>query len=812
MHGGARDKKTALMHSAKLDLKVMARMCDNSHTHLQWGATKANGTVFATAAERVYPKLFCRRLANAVRKQLGYKTPPSKLSSHTDKVSAGFQPRKGLVEIVPEYAEIRTIKRAEQKEGEKSLELTGSSEHGVVDGPVTHLDASAADLQADSESEASEIEEDQMMVGCPWTEEKFVERAATITHPFDRAARVPPAVAQAMTHIAAVGPSMLARERRDTLRHYSERAKNLEEAEKELHSKLNVDVQTVVTRKKILLFKEMLYDIHYDDPGVADLLTTGIKIVGTLQRTGIWTPRDNSARCSKKMLWAKAKQIQLEVMRHSPPGEHDQHLWDATMDEVADGCPRGPFTPHEVNQRVGSLWVAARRFPVIQGEKLRPVDDFSACMVNAAFGAEEKISLKSLDSVVGHARAWISSRGSDDTVTVTDTSGREWSAALHDEWKDEADSWQQVLGRITDLKSAYRQLPCHPAHRCFGLIGVKDPTSGQVRLFETLSLMFGETAAVYAFLRFSRALAAICSRVLHLVVVEFFDDFIQLEAQASAPSAQDSIEQLFDLLGWDIAMKEAKRLPFNRSFVALGVQVNLPPPGSRIMQIQCKPGRIANLADAVEKILATGQMSEKQAASIKGKLGFTENQVFCRIGGSLARLLSHWHSPTPLKLTAEVVEALRSTMASLESAGPRSISPQVSEQPVLLFTDGACEEVTTVGGIIFTPCGAIEYFGAVLTQECVESFKAKTEQKQVIGQAEIVPVLIAKLTWRKYLEGRRVLAFIDNDAARIGLIRSYSPVLPSLKLVMQSALWDYQHSCSVWYSVPPLSFLSLRLG
>ena len=49
--------------------------------------------------------------------------------------------------------------------------------------------------------------------------------------------------------------------------------------------------------------------------------------------------------------------------------------------------------------------------------------------------------------------------------------------------------------------------------------------------------MFGETAAVYGFIRISRALSAIASRLFYLLVVEYFDDFTQLEALKSMPMA-----------------------------------------------------------------------------------------------------------------------------------------------------------------------------------------------------------------------------------------------------------------------------------
>ena len=54
---------------------------------------------------------------------------------------------------------------------------------------------------------------------------------------------------------------------------------------------------------------------------------------------------------------------------------------------------------------------------------------------------------------------------------------------------------------------------------------------------------------------------------------------------------------------------------------------------------------------------------------------------------------------------------------------------------------------------------------------------------QVIGQAEIYPVVLAKLHWRNVLSNRRVLYFIDNDSARFALVKMNTPSPASITLV-----------------------------
>ena len=89
--------------------------------------------------------------------------------------------------------------------------------------------------------------------------------------------------------------------------------------------------------------------------------------------------------------------------------------------------------------------------------------------------------------------------------------------------------------------------------------------------------------------------------------------------------------------------------------------------------------------------------------------------------------------------------------------------------------------------------GVVECFGMRVADAQVDAWKTRMGQKQVIGQAELFPVLISKRTWASKLRNRRALYFIDNEAARLGLVKAYSPVLPSLDLIMGRLSWDHNN-------------------
>ena len=54
---------------------------------------------------------------------------------------------------------------------------------------------------------------------------------------------------------------------------------------------------------------------------------------------------------------------------------------------------------------------------------------------------------------------------------------------------------------------------------------------------------------------------------------------------------------------------------------------------------------------------------------------------------------------------------------------------------------------------------------------------------QVIGQAELLPVLVAAAIWRKDVTNRHTMFFIDQDAARRGLTNGYSSATRSGALI-----------------------------
>lgn len=116
MHGGQRAKHTDMIFGGGIGLSPLAKMCDGSHQHSPWGHTQEKGTHFATAAERNYPDLLCRRMALQAAKAHRVKGP-NKNEASDDKIHhTEQQPRRTHNEVVSEYKTVETFRGVAQDE------------------------------------------------------------------------------------------------------------------------------------------------------------------------------------------------------------------------------------------------------------------------------------------------------------------------------------------------------------------------------------------------------------------------------------------------------------------------------------------------------------------------------------------------------------------------------------------------------------------------------------------------------------------------------------------------------------------------
>ena len=135
-----------------------------------------------------------------------------------------------------------------------------------------------------------------------------------------------------------------------------------------------------------MLFKQLLWDIGYDDMAVVNLLMLGARICGPAAPSGIWRREQGPEQTiSIEDLWRSAPEAQRQFLEpSSAPACADNEerdfaneVWQVTLEEVRDGSLLGPFTARQITAKHGARWVGAKRFGIVRDGKLCPIDDFS---------------------------------------------------------------------------------------------------------------------------------------------------------------------------------------------------------------------------------------------------------------------------------------------------------------------------------------------------------------------------------------------------------------------------------------------------
>lgn len=132
------------------------------------------------------------------------------------------------------------------------------------------------------------------------------------------------------------------------------------------------------------------------------------------------------------------------------------------MDEVSKGWLQGPFTETEVKDKCGPLFVASPRFGLSQADKIRPIDDMSISLVNAAFAADFKLNLDGVDGIAVLARSFLESVKQDGSVEVVLSTGQQLVGKLRHTLS--LSSAMRLVGRTLDLEAVrlfHRESPAN---------------------------------------------------------------------------------------------------------------------------------------------------------------------------------------------------------------------------------------------------------------------------------------------------------------------------------------------------------------
>ena len=584
--------------------------------------------------------------------------------------------------------------------------------------------------------------------GLPWTPENFLKKACKLGHPALIDMGIPEDLDIALERHTVWTDQQLVKYRMDWCKQWLKRASELEAQEMLDRAQRPDHVQKNTAGKRLLLTQEMLESIQYEDIDALKFLRTGATLAGEIEKCGIFEQQFKPCLMTVEQLEYGANrrnQAVLAMTTSSGDADLDQRVLSETQEELAKGWARGPYKLHELPAGA----VISRRFPLAQSNKTRMIDDFSISGVNDSCVTHCKIDLHMIDTLGATVRKYFRScknRGRDSTL----------------------------VGKTFDLKSAYRQVPIHAEHLKYAYFSVYNHIKGCAEIYQLVTLPFGATHSVYCFLRLARMLHSLAARGLYLVNTNLYDDFVMLSRPASAVSADQSMELLFLLTGWQYAKEGKKATTFSSVCQALGVEFDFSKSEQHLMLVSNTTQRKQDLVAAISGAVQRGSLTKQEALVLRGRLGFADSFIHGRLGKlTLKKLIEHAYSRRK-ELEADTKLALLAMKARLESDQPMHVSDGELAQ-WYVYTDAAYASDTKTGGLgavlVDDQANVVEWFGIALSSDECKLFGASSKET-IIYELELAAAVLAFAYWRQRLRHNLTVWFGDNDSVRFALIRA----------------------------------------
>ncbi|CAE7223759.1 SLC24A2 [Symbiodinium sp. CCMP2592] len=762
-HGSQRKKATALLTNSEL-LHCLSGPCPGCSSHLPWGKL---GNTFATAEETGYPKLLCERIVSCVDKSAASRgIAPERLVA--SKVSAAraagqVQPRgRKFPPIISEFAYTMSVASAAAPTL-NSKHCLSASWHGVP--------AGAKLLRESVERGGSRLPEGNKFYtfGVYRSMQAFLNEAKLVVHPFDSAKSLPDELLRVLFDTLTKSPVDTMKHRLLKLQQWRALATQLDPEEEKIRSAMDPCVRKILSCKRIALMKRIAADLSWPDTALFDDLAAGFKLTGYLGRTGVFASDVKPATMDLDDFWASAplrRETLLEKVRAQKDHDYAEELWDMTLEESnrSGKCwLDGPIDVDSLGDKFPEGWNACRRFAVWQG-KWRAIDDFSEAAVNSCFGCFERVTLKALDEICWLCMQVCRAAKSSGSLDLELSTGERLKGPLHTAWKDP--DRVRPHCKTYDLQAAYKQLALHPSERPKSVILLREPGSRAVKAFVCNTLPFGASASVMQFNR----VALFLQRVLwdlRVAVTCYYDDFPTMTPSFLSGGTDNAVHALMDLFGFTLSEKEK---PFSCTAETLGVVLDTSDPDMGRIFVSNKPERAAMLEQSLGRILEKGQVDTRELPSLLGKLRFADAQLLGRTGRlALADLRLFGDRGGVLNLTDTQSNALAVLRARLLASRPRAIVTSPASNPVLIFTDGACD-----------PCEGGFSTGV-----------------------ELYAVVLARILWSSYIDGERCIFFVDHSGVLSACINSNSIDASWRSLLLHLEAADEARPCLPWFHRVP---------
>ena len=591
------------------------------------------------------------------------------------------------------------------------------------------------------------------------SEAEFVSKAVDAGHPRDLYGQLPIEMQNCVDSLSVMPESSVIAKRAAWFAKWTQRAREIKCEPDPEWVIGDPAMAKILDQKRLQLLDEIISEEGYEDVSLAKDIKDGFDLVGVVPTSGILPGKVVPASLHPDDLCASAPRANeaLKTCLGSCGDEQlDRELWEKTMKEVDAGWLVGPLEWEQLTPTD----VVSHRFPLKQGAKVRPIDDYSRSGVNAAVTTLEQ-----------------------PTVDTSDVAAAMYSRLANNFLK--AGRPAHILGRSYDLTSAYRQLCVSKRSSKFANIAVFCPEKNCTFVFRQLCLPFGSRASVNGFIRCSRCIQWIALRCLVLPLTSYYDDFLAASSMALAKNTEDSMSMLFQLLGWKYDVEGPKADVFSSSVSALGVSFDLGRTHAGVVIVDNTCKRKEDLDQLVADTLNLGRLDHKRALELRGKLAFADAQVMGLAGKYALQLITAHAYRAPFKacLSHECSVALKFLRKRIAEGNPRTITPAIAHS-WMLFTDACFHEDGSggLGGVLISPSGSLKSWFSLPLETSDIAPLLPLHSVNAIGELETIAVAVALQLWSTVLASCCLVSYIDNEGAKFSLIKgcSRSPVLARL--------------------------------
>ena len=235
-------------------------------------------------------------------------------------------------------------------------------------------------------------------VGVHLSPEEFLKEAIRLCHPTEQNCLFPKEVRTNVSHLSSRSIHQVALDRTEEVKRWVSMAKELSTKERDLKTSISPRISEVLRDKRLCRLKQLLNEAGHEDTGLVEDITRGFDLTGALPRSGVFHQkfRPASMTCEDlRNVLNLSRSVLLESVQSSGDEEIDLGLFSATLKEVEKGFIQGPIDKEDLP--AGST--LTKRFPVKQKNKVRPIDDYKASLVNFAVTQNEGVTIHTIDHI-----------------------------------------------------------------------------------------------------------------------------------------------------------------------------------------------------------------------------------------------------------------------------------------------------------------------------------------------------------------------------------------------------------------------------